>query len=232
MRLMQEMPYSLAFRKQYPTFNGLIWAYHWLQVGLYEPMLVAKTPEQRDTLVRATTDRFRAMIANAPDNMPRVMPMTAAVAPTFAARYPVIAILFDNLHSMHDVISDILANDSVPDAEKRTQILLAASRYRDDTSYVMPDSAWRTMAIEMGVENQGGPAVGFGAAFPTPTVSRGAVMRHDDRTGRHIGMGWGEMLGGHGAHVHTPPDTTRSTQLNEPLRQPQRELLREPLSDR
>jgi len=202
MRLMQEMPYSLAFRKQYPKFNGLIWAYHWLQVGLYEPLLVAKTPEDRDRMVRETTDRFRSMIQHAPMHMPVVMPMTAAVAPNFAARYPTVAIIFDNLHSMHDVISDILANDSVPRNEKRTQIMLAASRYRDSTSYVMPDSAWRVMSIEMGVENQGGPAVGFTTAFPTPTVSRGAVMQHDDLTGKHIGMGWGEMTGG--AHKHPP----------------------------
>jgi hypothetical protein len=211
MKLMQEMPYSLAFRKDYPKFNGLIWAYHWLQVGLYEPLLVAKTPEERDRMVRATTDRFRAMIANAPEHMPRVMPMTAAISPTFAARYPTAAIIFDNLHSMHDVISDILANDSVPRDRKRAEIMIAARRYRDDTSYVMPVSAWRTMSIEMGIENQGGPAVGFTPAFPTPTVSRGAVMQHDDLTGKHIGMGWGEMLGGgHEHHQHMPakPDTT------------------------
>lgn len=210
MKLMQEMPYSLAFRKDYPKFNGLIWAYHWLQVGLYEPLLVAKTPEERDRMVRTTTDRFRAMIDSAPEHMPRVMPMTAAIAPQFAARYPTVAIIFDNLHSMHDVISDILANPSVPRNAKRTEIMLAARRYRDDTSYVMPDSAWRTMSIEMGVENQGGPAVGFTAAFPTPTVTRGAVMQHDDLTGKHIGMGWGEMIGGgHEHHMPAPakPDT-------------------------
>ncbi len=197
MRLMQEMPYSLAFRKQYPKFNGLIWAYHWLQVGLYEPLMVAKTDAERDSLVRATTDRFRGMIQHAPMHMPVVMPMTATIAPTFAARYPTVAIIFDNLHSMHDVISDILANDSVPDRDKRREIMLAASRYRDDTSYVMPTAAWLVMSKEMGVENQGGPAVGFTAEFPVPTVSRGAVMKHDDQTGKHTGMGWGEMVGGH-----------------------------------
>lgn len=30
MKLMQEQPYSLALRKNYPKFNGLIWGYHWL----------------------------------------------------------------------------------------------------------------------------------------------------------------------------------------------------------
>ena len=48
--------------------------------------------------------------------------------------------------------------------------MLAASRYCDSTSNVMPDCAWRVMAIAMGVENQGGPAVGFTAAFPTPSI--------------------------------------------------------------
>lgn len=31
MKLMQEQPFSLAFRERYPKFNGLIWGYHWLQ---------------------------------------------------------------------------------------------------------------------------------------------------------------------------------------------------------
>ncbi len=35
MALMLEQPYSEAFHHAYPKFNGLIWAYHWLQVGLY-----------------------------------------------------------------------------------------------------------------------------------------------------------------------------------------------------
>jgi hypothetical protein len=39
MDLMEGQRYSLAFRRKYPKFNGLIWAYHWLQVGLYEPLL-------------------------------------------------------------------------------------------------------------------------------------------------------------------------------------------------
>jgi hypothetical protein len=59
MALMQEQPYSLAFRQGYPKFNGLIWAYHWLQVGLYEPFLTtADTVEQR-RLLEATVARFR-----------------------------------------------------------------------------------------------------------------------------------------------------------------------------
>jgi hypothetical protein len=210
MALMQEQPYSLAFRKDYPKFNGLIWAYHWLQVGLYEPLLVARTSEERQAGVRATVARFWQMLGDAPRTVPYQMPMTAAVAPTFAARYPEAAIIFDNLHSMHDVISDILANDAVPRDRKRAEILLAARRFRDDSSYVMSLAAWQTMTRHMGVENMGGPAVGFLPALPTPTVTYGAVMTHDDRTGEMTGFTHGSATGG--AHMgHDMPDSTRGS---------------------
>jgi hypothetical protein len=127
--------------------------------------------------------------------------MTAAVAPRFAARFPEAAIVFDNLHSMHDVVSDILANDSVPRSRKRAEILRAARLFRDDTSYVMPVEAWRAMAAHMGVENMGGPAVGFLPQLPTPTVTYGAVMTHDDRTGEMTGFSYGQATAGeHAGH--------------------------------
>jgi hypothetical protein len=183
MDLMEGQPYSLAFRKRYPKFNGLIWAYHWLQIGLYEPLLAGKDREERQTGVLAAVSRFRQMIEQPPTWMPRVMPMTPAVAPLFTARYPEAAIIFDNLHSMHDVISDVLANPSVGRDQKRAEILKAANRYRDNSSFLTTQEEWREMAAMMGVQNMGGPAVGFLAAFPTPTVERGAVMSHESMPG-------------------------------------------------
>lgn len=182
MELMEGQPYSLAFRKNYPKFNGLIWAYHWLQVGLYEPLVVGKNIDERQTGVIAAVARFKQMIENPPTDMPRIMPMTAAVAPAFATRYPEAAIIFDNLHSMHDVVSDILANPGVPRNEKRARIMEAARRYRDNTSYVMTVAEWKDMSQMMGVENMGGSAVGFLAGFPKPTVERGAVMAGMDHS--------------------------------------------------
>jgi hypothetical protein len=210
MVLMQEQPYSLAFRQRYPKFNGLIWAYHWLQVGLYEPLLTAPDVTARQAGVRATVARFWQMLSDAPHTLPHQMPMTAAVAPAFARRYPDAAIIFDNLHSMHDVVSDILANPSVPTGRKRAEILSAGRRFRDDTTLVMASvDAWRTMAREMGVENMGGPAVGFLPALPTPTVTYGAVMHHDDRTGKMVSMPYGTMTGG-GHDMNAMPGMTRA----------------------
>ncbi len=212
MKLMQEQPYSLAFRTQYPKFNGLIWGYHWLQVGLYEPLMVGKTVEERQAGVRATTARFWQMLQDPPRTFPYQMPMTPAVAPAFAARYQEAAIIFDNLHSMHDVISDILANDGVPRDRKRAEILLAAGRFRDDTSYVMTPQAWLAMAGHMGIENMGGPSVGFLPTLPTPTVTYGAVMSHDDRTGAMIGFKSGQATGGeHAGHSDAPSPAETGT---------------------
>jgi hypothetical protein len=202
MKLMQEQPYSLAFRKAYPKFNGLIWGYHWLQVGLYEPLMVGKNVHERQAGVRATVARFWQMLQDPPRTFPYQMPMTPAVAPMFAARYQEAAIIFDNLHSMHDVISDILANDSVPRDRKRAEILLAAERFRDDTSYVMTPAAWLAMAGHMGIENMGGPSVGFLPTLPTPSVTYGAVMSHDDRTGAMVGFKYGQAVGdAHAGHT-------------------------------
>ena len=176
MELMEGQAYSLAFRQRYPKFNGLIWGYHWLQVGLYEPLMTGTSQEERQAGVAAAVTRFRQMLENAPEHMPRVMPMTAAIAPTFARRYQEAAIIFDNLHAMHDVVSDILTNDKVPHDEKRAAILEAASRYRDATSFTMPLSEWLTMGDMIGIANMGGPSVGILPGWPTPTLARGASM--------------------------------------------------------
>lgn len=210
MMLMQEQPYSLAFRKNYPKFNGLIWAYHWLQIGLYEPLVVGRTVDEKQAGIRAALARFWQMLQEPPRTMPYVMPMTAAVAPEFAKRYAEAAIIFDNLHSMHDVVSDILANPSVPRDRKRAELMLAARRYRDDTSFVMTEPAWRTMAEHMGVENMGGLPVGVLWPLPTPTVTYGAVMTHDERTGEMTGFKYGMATGGEHAGMKMGPQPADS----------------------
>jgi len=155
-------------------------------VGLYEPLVMGRTVEERQAGVAATVARFRQMLPGAPDGFPVLMPMTAAVAPEFSNRWPTLAIIFDNLHSMHDVISDILANPEVPRAQKRAEIMRAAAAYRDDTTEVMSIDGWKKMTAMMGVHNQGGPAFGFMPELPKPTVPRGFVMKHD-KDGNPVG---------------------------------------------
>jgi len=72
--------------------------------------------------------------------------MTPMVAPTFAERHPRAAAIFDNLHSLHDIISDILLSDVVAPENKRAAIEAALGEFRDGTRNVMSDEEWRGMA--------------------------------------------------------------------------------------
>ena len=156
MQLMEGQPYSLAFRKRFPKFNGLIWSYHWLQMTLYDALLEGTTPAERRANVTAVTARFWEMLRGGQSALPETMPMSAAIATTFSGRYPEAAIIFDNLHALHDVVSDVLSNPAVTRHKKREVILAAAERYRDSTSSVTTIEEWRSMAAEMGAEHMGG----------------------------------------------------------------------------
>ena len=221
MNLMQGQPYSLAFRNAYPKFNGLIWAYHWLQMGLYEPLLAGASVTERQRGIDATVARFFELIAQPPRQLPTVMPMSPAIAPRFTTRYPEIAAIFDNLHSMHDVISDILANPSVPRNEKRTFILRAAAAYRDDTTEVTSIADWQSMAAMMGLDEMGGPVPGAkpatnDSAF-TAVQQRGKlVMGVDQYLSKHTFEDLPD--GGRVVLVIDPADTASVRAIREHLR--------------
>jgi hypothetical protein len=157
MSLMEGQPYSLAFRKRFPTYNGLIWSYHWLQRTIYEALMSSSEVRQRHANVDAVVGHFWSLLDSAPANLPTVMPQSAEIAPEFSTRYPEAAIIFDNLHSLHDVVSDILADPAIPRAAKRRTLLDAAARYRDDTSSIVSIDDWKAMAHAMGLARMGGP---------------------------------------------------------------------------
>lgn len=158
MSLMEGQTYSLTFRKRFPTYNGLIWSYHWLQMTLYEALLSSPSPVQRRANVDAVVARFWSLLDSAPASLPTAMPQSSEIAPLFSERYPEAAIIFDNLHSLHDVASDILADPAIPRGEKRRALIAAAARYRDDTSSVVTLDEWKAMAHAMDVAKMGGPA--------------------------------------------------------------------------
>jgi hypothetical protein len=146
MSLMEGQPYSGAFRERNPGFNALIWSYHWLQLAVNEGLLAgARRREQVDTAVA----RFRAMLTCGQRGLPTTMPMSPGVAPAFTDRYPDLSALFDNLHALHDVVSDILASPAIPRAEKRPALLRAAAAYRDSTTAVVTAGEWHAMSRQM-----------------------------------------------------------------------------------
>ena len=155
---MEDRGYSGEFRRRYQKFNGLIWSYHWLQLVLYDVLITAPSAGAARTGVSAAISRFHGMLACAPGRLPAAMPMAAAVSPTFATRYPEVAAIFDNLHALHDVVSDILASPSVPPNGKRTALLAAAAEFRDDSTDAISLVEWRAMARSMGADLMGGVA--------------------------------------------------------------------------
>jgi len=165
MAIMDEQYFSKEFRQQYPRFNGLIWAYHWLQIAVHEPFMHTDDPEELQAAMMAVKARFWQLVANPPEALPIEMPMMPAIAPEFTRRYPRIAAIFDNLHMMHDVISDVLVSDAVDN--RRAEIYRQADLFRDPEYDALEDDAWIAMALAHGVDAQGGAAVDFLPQVPT-----------------------------------------------------------------
>ncbi len=167
MELMDDQYYSQGFRKRFPKFNGLIWAYHWLQVGLYESLLTETGIENRRASLRESVARFWAMTKEAPANLPSVMPMTAAVAPVFSGRHQRAAVIFDNLHMLHDIISDILESPKVAKADKLRVINEALDEFQNPATNLISWDHWKMMADHMGgVDKMGGVAGRRGGSTP------------------------------------------------------------------
>ncbi|ULA63525.1 MAG: hypothetical protein LZF86_110223 [Nitrospira sp.] len=128
-RRLDQFPYSKTFRHRFPLFNATIWSYHYLQVAVYDPLQAARDLTAKTQAVRPILMTYRRYLDQPPVEW-TFMPLTAELSPLFAARYPEIADIFDNLHMLHDNISDILASDLLPTWEaKRAEIYRLVDRY-------------------------------------------------------------------------------------------------------
>jgi len=126
---LDQFSYSKAFRSRFPLFNATIWSYHYLQVAVYDPLAAASNLEAKKQAVRPILGTYRGYLERPPVEW-TFMPLTAELSPKFAARYPEVANIFDNLHMLHDNISDILASERLPTYEaKRTEIYRILSTY-------------------------------------------------------------------------------------------------------
>lgn len=127
--------FSKAFRRSYPSFNLLIWSYHWFQIKLYEALMLP-TEVERDKGVAETVKKFWDLLSNLPDSAEfDMMPETAKEAPTFAKLFPKIAPAFDNNHMLHDVVSDILTSDKVASSNIRAEGIKFGRMAQDPESF-------------------------------------------------------------------------------------------------
>jgi hypothetical protein len=144
-------------------------------------------PAEKKAGVKATVARFWSMLDEPPTRMPNVMPMTSAIAPRFSERHPRAAAIFDNLHMMHDIISDVLVADTIPPERKREVIYAQLDEFQDSTRNVMSWDEWRNMGKMMGgVAVMGGSATRLLAGVHAPVTpppsmagTEHGAMRHE-----------------------------------------------------
>lgn len=126
---LDRLPYSKAFRQKFPLFNATIWAYHYLQVAVYDPLSAAPDLSGKQQAVQPILATYHRHLEQPPVQW-TFMPLVADYSPQFAEQYPAIANIFDNLHMLHDTISDILASSQLPTwEEKRKEIYRVLDSY-------------------------------------------------------------------------------------------------------
>lgn len=165
-----------AFRERYPDVNGILWAYHWHHAAVYEA-LMEPDPGRRGPAL----DRVLALFVDSVlVDLPTEMPLTAEVAPRFSEMFPAAAHIFDNLHMMHDVVNDIMADASFSRSGKAVEI----ERLRLRMSYAGQDTV-TAPAMPMGP----GHAMPE-AAMRVPTLrADGAWLPQGHPDARPAGMG-------------------------------------------
>lgn len=127
--------FSKSFRRSFPSFNLLIWSYHWFQTRLYED-LMAGTEEKRNSNIKKTLKEFARLVSDLPDSAEfDMMPEVFKVAPTFSKLFPKIGASFDNNHMLHDVVSDILISDKVDLNKIKTEGIRFGRMAQDPTAF-------------------------------------------------------------------------------------------------
>ncbi len=127
--------FSKAFRRTYPALNQLVWMYHWFQIKIHES-LMESTPAARDQAVSKTISRFWELIADLPDSADMdMMPDFKGVAPKFYAVFPRVAEVLNNMHMLHDIVSDMLVSPKVPTEALGSEAIRYARMAMDPAAY-------------------------------------------------------------------------------------------------
>lgn len=177
MEVLDSYSYSSTFRTEYPKVNALFWGYHWLQTANYDMLYHTPTNTHNPQYV-VLGDRYRNVELFNTDR--EFMPMTGEMSPRFAKRFPYIANSFDNLHMLHDNVGDILATDSLSEAQKKEQIDIAI---------------WRVLGTtHLGEEpGTGEPGTLHDHRYPMGMPGMGWMKGSTDEDMYMSGMGWMNM---------------------------------------
>jgi hypothetical protein len=96
---------------------------------VYDPLAAAPDLSAKQKAVQPILARYHEYLKNPPVQW-KFMPTTAAYSPKFAETYPEIANIFDNLHMLHDTISDILTSPQITEWDaKRAEVYRVLDSY-------------------------------------------------------------------------------------------------------
>lgn len=177
MEYLDSRSWSGQFRRRYPRVNGLFWGYHWLQTTVYD-MLWRIPPDQQVQSYEQVGNRYREVELYTTDR--DFMPMMGESSPRFAARFPEMANAFDNLHMLHDMVNDILADPSLSERQR--------------------DAGVRDAILMVVGSSHAGEAAGSGESgtlhdhrYPLGMPGMGIMKGGDENSMYMSGMGWMNM---------------------------------------
>ena len=173
-----------APKKPTARTKGFIWASHWLQLAMAEPLALAGGDERRRDL-KVVADRFHRKLSSGkpPNAFPTELPLAPAIAPELVTVHLRTAAILDNLNMMQAVLADVLAHPKATNLRESLDEVIA--QFTDRTHRVVDVDDWIRMALRHSIFEQGGPAIG--------------VMTASDRNGsghfQHLGGARGILPG-------------------------------------
>lgn len=142
----------------YPRLSGFVWASHWFQLAVQEPLEAADRAE-RIAGLKIVTDRFeRKLTTGTPPNaFPSELPLAPSIAPGLVSVHERSAAILDNVNMLQDVIADILVHPKA--TNPRAAIDEAIGQFVDREYRVVEVDEWIKMALRHSIFAQGGPAL-------------------------------------------------------------------------
>ncbi len=147
-------------RKQmYPSLTGFVWASHWFQLAVQEPLEVAADSAERLQGLKVVTERFQRKLSSGvpPDGFPTELPLAPSISPGLVSAHLRAAAIIDNLNMMHDVLADVLVHPKVGNVRAAIDEVLV--QFTDRRYRVVEVDDWITMALRHSIFAQGGPAL-------------------------------------------------------------------------
>jgi hypothetical protein len=146
-------------QQPYPRLTGLVWAAHWFQLAVQEPLEASDDAAERRRGLKVVTEKFQRKLSSGvlPDGFPAELPLSPSISPGLVTGHERAAAIIDNLNMMHDVLADVLVHPKV--ANVRAAIDEVIAQFTDRAYRVVEVDDWITMALRHSIFAQGGPAL-------------------------------------------------------------------------